>query len=235
MTVALRRGRQPKERVIHEVKALTRDDLNLLQAAREQKAVPLVQKFRDTHHRLARLMAAGLRNRDVAIASGYSESRVLMFSSDPAFMELVAHYRNTVTEGFKDEVSGFFEIATQNMVIAERQISEKLEQAEEDGTTLPTRELLAISRDAADRFGFGKHTMQTNVNVDFASQLEAAINRSTKVIEGQSKLVEGPKPPLVTQSLVTSAEAPPPAPKFTPRPTKPPVNRTPGVLFRRIG
>jgi len=66
------------------------------------------------------------------------------------------------------------------------QIADKLGEAEEAGETLPVRDLIAISRDAADRFGYGKKQTNVNVNADFASMLERTIDRSRK-----ARLIEG--------------------------------------------
>ena len=225
MSVALRKGRQTKERVIHEIRSLTREDLLRL---KEKRDIPKVQRFRDTHHRLARLCAAGLRTDEVAERSGYSRSRVLMFSSDPAFMELVAHYRQTVTEGFKEGVDEYFELATGNMVMAERQIREKLEEADEEGQLLPTRELIAISRDAADRFGYGKRQTNVNVNVDFAAKLEQAIARSGKTIEAKPVGPSGSSAPGDVRPTPAAAL---PAPTQPPRKTQ--AQPVAGPLFRR--
>lgn len=206
MNVALRRGRQTKERKLLEVRPLTREDLLKLKENRSN--VPLIQQFRDTHHRMAMLFATGLRVKEIALRSGYSVSRVLQYSSDPAFQNLVAHYREQVTEQFKESVDDYFEIATSNMVKAERQIAEKLDEADEDGTLLPTRELIAISRDAADRFGYGKKQMNVNVNVDFAAQLEARIRNSEKVIEAKPVGSGGKHTPIVPSPTHTAVALP---------------------------
>jgi len=80
-------------------------------------------------------------------------------------------------------------------------VADRLADQEEDpdAKPIPLRDLMAISRDAADRFGYGKHTTQTNVNVDFAAQLERAIRRSGKladprVIDGTAKEVSAEPP-----------------------------------------
>ena len=75
------------------------------------------------------------------------------------------------------------------MTKAERQISDRLDEADETGESLPIRDLVAVSRDAADRLGLGKKSTVTNLNVDFAAKLEAAIGRSAKIIELSSSEV----------------------------------------------
>ena len=62
---------------------------------------------------------------------------------------------------------------------------------------LSIRELLSISRDAADRIGLSKRSIQTNVNVDWAAALDRAIARSRELPRsGDLKLIEPPAPDL---------------------------------------
>jgi hypothetical protein len=163
------------------VRSLKREELGVLREKRP--AVPAVARFRDPHHRLARFFAMGLRTDEIALRCGYSHARVLRFSSDPAFQELVAHYRSLVDDTFKENVDDYLELVKSNMLKAERQIAEKLDKADELDETLPTRELVTIARDAADRVGYSKHTVQVNLNADFAAVLDRAVKRSGKVID----------------------------------------------------
>ena len=56
-------------------------------------APPVVKRLRDSHHAVARLMAAGLRPAEVSAQTGYALSRLSILQNDPAFMELLAFYR----------------------------------------------------------------------------------------------------------------------------------------------
>ena len=183
-------GRKERELTILGVRELVREDLSVLDEKRAR--IPVVARFRDPHHRLARLFAAGLRLKDVAAKSGYSYNRIAVISNDPAFQDLVSTYRVKVDRAYEQNVDDYAELVTGNMMIAERQLREKLEIADNEEELLPVKDLLAISRDAADRFGYGKKQTNLNVNVDFASQLEKAIARSGKVIE--STVVPASKP-----------------------------------------
>lgn len=160
------------------VRDLTRDDLALLDKPRDQ---PLVTRLRDPHHRLARLIASGLRQGEAAHLAGYSQDRACILMKDPTFTNLVESYRNMASESFVKAQDEFHEMAVSNMLKAERHIAERIEQKEEEGELLSVREALAISRDAADRFGYGKKTTNVNVNVDFAARLERASRRSVEV------------------------------------------------------
>lgn len=216
----LRRGAHTKRRAIHEIKSLTKDDLAILEQRRD---TPVVQKFRDSHHMVARLLATGLRHDLVAEQVGYSRSRVSVLAADPAFKDLIASYRAMVNEDFSKANHDFVALATSNMMKAERMLADKLDAADEMDETLSTRELVAIVGDRADRVGFGKKQTNLNINVDFAAKLEAAIARSGKVLELKPgvgpmgarpiKSLPGPaptpaSPPSVGSSSDTLSEAP---------------------------
>src|ERR1035437_711363 len=156
-------------------------DLEKLKAPRYVASTP--QRLRDSHHMIARLAASGLRGHQIAERVGYSRVRVNDLLSSPAMEELVAQYRLKVDEAFVENTDAYFELATSNMVAAERHIADAIAEADELGELIPIRTALAISRDAADRFGYGKKTQNLNINVDFAAQLERAIARSGKTIE----------------------------------------------------
>jgi hypothetical protein len=179
-----------------------------LERLKEQRYVPSTpQKLRDSHHMIARLRASGLRGFQIAERMGYSSVRVNDLLNSPAMEELVAQYRLKVDEAFVENQDAFFEVATRNMMAAERHIADHIAELDETGELLPVRTALAISRDAADRFGYGKKSQQTNINVDFASALEKAIARSGKVIEGSSSASQNPPgahsppPPRVERSV----------------------------------
>ena len=159
-------------------------DLERLKEPRYVATTP--QKLRDSHHMIARLAATGMRTKAIAAQVGYSDIRVIHLLEAPAMQELVAKYREKVDASFIESQDAFFELATKNMLSAERHIADAIAEADEAGELIPIRTALAISRDAADRFGYGKKTQNLNINVDFAAQLERAIQRSGKTIEAKA-------------------------------------------------
>lgn len=160
------------------------EDLEALKVKRDN--LPIIGRLRDPHHLLARCVASGMDNTEAAYASGYTRERVNMLLKDPTFVDLVNHYRQIVTADWRRSLDSFNQLAVGNMLKAERQIAEKLEAADEAGETLPTRDLIAISRDAADRFGYGKKQTNLNVNVDFAAKLESRLQRRGKTLEARA-------------------------------------------------
>lgn len=176
--MTLHRGKLATNPDILEVRPLTRDDLACLPEVRgphpDRAGSGHIQRLRDPHHRLARLVAAGLRNDEIVARSGFSTSRLLTIRKDPAFIELVATYRDKVDAAFEREAEAWMEQATSNMLTAERMLAERLEIHDEEGTLPSIRELMSIRADSADRLGYGKKQTNLNVNVDLAAQLEKA-------------------------------------------------------------
>jgi hypothetical protein len=174
----LHRGRIARERGVVSVRELNREDLEVLRPARP---APVVAKFRDTHHWVARHLAAGLTVTEVANATGYSMNRVMQLKQVPAFQELVASYRSLVDDGYKGVVIDYATLKLANRMKAERQLSEKLDESDENGELLSTRELISISRET-DR----NTNIQVNIG-DFATQLDRASTRSNKVLEATDR------------------------------------------------
>lgn len=208
--MTLHRGRLATNPEILEVRPLTREDLGILMDARGPAATRAgsghIARLRDPHHRLARLVAAGLRNDEICARGGYSMSRLVTIMKDPSFKELVAGYREKVDAAFIAEQESFVELASANMITAERMLMEKLEIHDEEGTLPSIRELMSIRSDSADRLGYGKKNTNLNVNVDFAAKMEAAIQRTRTVrtIEARA-LPFSPSTPVVPDVPASSA------------------------------
>lgn len=167
--------RNPATPRITSVRALTRADLIHLQ---QPSTRPRLQKLRDSHHVVARLLASGMGVAETAAASGYAANRVSILRSDPAFVELIAKYRAEDTAAWRAARDDFYETIFSNGHKAARMIADQLDDADETDTPLPLNRLLAITADSADRVGYTKKTTNFNVNVDFAAKLEAARSRA---------------------------------------------------------
>lgn len=186
--MTLHRGKISTRKIeILAIRELSREDLGCL---REKRDAPAIAKLRDPHHALARFIASGLKINEAAERSGFSAARAYVLSIDPTFQDLVTFYRGQVNDAWLAAQDDFQRMAVGNMLKAERQLAEKLDKADEEGELLPTRDLIAIARDAADRFGYGKKSTNVNVNVDFAAKLEAARARSATARDVTPKQIE---------------------------------------------
>lgn len=207
------RTRQQKKVAVLGTRVLSKADIEEAYA-KPLETLNTITKIRDSHHQLARLLAAGQRPVDIAARGLYSTVRIMMLLKDPTFTELVEHYRGIVTAAYAEKVDSFFDLATANMVRAERLIADRLEETEDegyDGPKIPLRDLLAISRDAADRFGHGKKQTNLNVNLDFAAKLERAIKRSSTAptIEGEISSASSGSPLPDDRTDVADVSSPP--------------------------
>ena len=148
------------------------------------KAMSMPQRLKESHHTVARLVATGIELSQVAALTGYSYNRVHQLTQAPAMVALIAHYRARIDETFVASVDAYYDLATRNMIAAERHIADHISDLDTEGELLTLKDAIAISRDAADRFGYGKKQTNLNVNADFAALLEKAIQRSGKQIDG---------------------------------------------------
>ena len=188
-------GRPPKRPKIMEVRELTRAEV--MNVVRHKSAV--IKKFRDSHHRMARLFASGMRVSQVAELTGYSISRVSLLHTSPAFQDLIAQKRDVEDQITRDNIQIYNEMILMNGLKAERKLADKLDDDDET-EEMSVRELISISRDAADRVGLSKRSIQANVNLDFASLLDRAIARTQATLprSGDLKLITttpGESPP----------------------------------------
>jgi hypothetical protein len=183
----LGRGRKPGRPAIGQVRELTRAELE-----RPRGRTELIKRFRDSHHKMARLFASGLRVGEVAELTGYSVSRVSLFHSSPAFQELIAEKRKVEDEIARDQITAYNALILSNGLKAERKLADKLDD-DDESEELSVRELVSIARDAADRVGLSKRSIQTNVNMDFAQMLDRAIKRSEMPRSADIQLAPSPQ------------------------------------------
>lgn len=184
---------------LFEVRPLTTGDIAALKNNRTEtgKHTPL-QVLRDSHHLVARLIASGLRTDEVVEQSGYSYASIYRLNADPAFIELVAVYREQVAISHREVVDEYHRLLVGNRVKAERQIADRLDDEE---SSISTRDLITITRDAADRTGYGKRSTQDHRH-SFASEMESVWSRSgaAKVIDGASSTASPSLAPAPTES-----------------------------------
>ena len=219
----LQRGRNviPQTPIITNIREVARSDLSHLT---EKRAPGYVQTLRDNHHRIARALASGLSNVQVAATCGIAVNSVSRFKADPTCAELIAHYRGVITSEWAQEDT-VIEFLRSNALKAQAMLSDKLDEAAEKNEFLPTRDLLGIAELGLDRTGYGKVNKNLNVNVDFAAKLEAARTRadaarSARTIDGEASqpAPASPRSPEVENAIASQRRASPPlAPTLTRR------------------
>lgn len=213
MIPQVHRGKLAGELRITAVRELTREDLAELKT--NQRVQPRVKAFRETHHRLARLIASGMRLEEIMRITGYSYVRICTLKGDPAFADLIASYHGKVIESWANSVDEVNELAADLILRSLRMEEEHIERAEESGELIPLRNLATLRGDLMDRFGYSKKTMNTNVVIDFGRQLEAAMSRrgQSTVIDAKANVPEAPALTSTPQEEPSTPPNPPEAPK----------------------
>lgn len=154
-----------------------------------------VKNIRESHHRVAKLMALGLRNFEITERTGYSEVRISHFRQDPAFMNLVAKYKGIEDKAFEASRDVYFETVISSRQLSAAELNNRLHETPEDFTIA---QLVAVHADSADRTGYPKRTIATNINVDFAARLDRAVERAMKVVNSVPTLSAQSTPPVIS-------------------------------------
>ena len=187
----LHRGKLAKAPKVVGVRPLTREDMLALQGPRPPQNRP--KAMRETHHRLARMVAAGFRTEEILRLTGFSYTRLHQLRHDPAFVELVSQYRGKVDEAYVRGVDEFWETSTSNMLRGERKIEQILDDDDEGLLEKPLTlsQLMALTSDRADRFGYSKKIVNRNENLDFAKMMEQVARASgrSNVIDAKQQFV----------------------------------------------
>lgn len=166
-------GRASQPLTAVQVRELDQCDIALLAENRGTSAPPL-KRLSERHHALARCLASGMEDGDAAITCGYVASRVSILKADPAFQELLAFYRQNVSDKYLD----MHGVLAGLSLDAATELRERLEaDMQADDKTMSTGQLIELTKLGADRTGFGPQSAQLNINVDLAGRLEAARKR----------------------------------------------------------
>jgi len=177
-----------KPRTGSGLRSLTRDDMVTLLGPAQKNLILSPDKIRDSHHMVARYAARGMKNIEIADATGYSAVRVGTILQSPAMADLVSKYRDMVDEAFRAEAKEDFDMGRSAWRKAQRLRLDKLEAAECGELDISLRELNSIAMDGEDRYGTSKKSTNINLNADFAAELEAALARSNRAVD--HKIIE---------------------------------------------
>lgn len=161
------------------IRSLTPSDLLKLKDPKGSKPSPVL-RFRDSHHRLARCIALGFSDVRISGMTGYSQSRISILKSDPAFQDLIEVYRQSPISDHEDVMSVEHEVKSKAQLVKLHYLDQTLEKVDKALPVEPADVRLAMdmSSDMEDRIGHVKRTVSANINVDFAGRLESARRRS---------------------------------------------------------
>ena len=147
---ALKRGRQGKDFDLQADYARDIEDSDLLMIFTTEVGSttrPLV-RISQAHHAAARLLADGHKQVDVARITGYSQSRLSIMKNDPAFGELIAHYKGVKEIAYADVHEQLANVSSTALGI----IQERLEDRPEEFTVTDLKDVAKLT---LDRSGHG--------------------------------------------------------------------------------
>jgi hypothetical protein len=168
-------GRRGKDLNPEVVRELVPEDLAALQVERGVQKAPALklQRLSERHRNLARLLAAGKTDYEVAIITGYTPGRVSILKSDPAMQNLIKHYREEVDIIYTTVNEKLAHVAGTALEV----LQDRLED-EEAAAEMTVGQLIEITKLGADRTGNGPTTKsEVAVNVSIADRLESARKR----------------------------------------------------------
>lgn len=173
--LGLRTSGRAKAELFAEIEdAISDADVASLQEERGVTA-PQIVKLRERHHALARLIAEGKKPGEAALIARYSQSRVSILMNDPAFLELIMHYKEVVNREFVDFQRKLAELGVDAATV----LQERLEDAPDD---LSDALLLRLVEVSADRTGHGPSAKtEVNVRIGLAERLSAARHRQAQM------------------------------------------------------
>lgn len=176
-------GRVPQELQVEFVRALSVDDLVLLEQPRGETRPPL-KRLMDRHHALARSLASGLKPSEAALVCNYSVEYVGLLKGDPTFRELVEFYRGTLEREMRSNFERLSGLAADAADI----LSDRMETEPEK---ISTGQLIEIVKTGADRSGNGPQSssVQLNINANLADRLKSAREQARAASE--PVLIEG--------------------------------------------
>lgn len=119
---------------------------------------PSLVKLRQIHHEIARLLASGLSEADVAASTGYSLSRISILKSDPSFKELLAYYSARSEEVFID-------VRKRLAMLGTDAVAELQDRLDFKSDSLTNTQLIEITKATLDRAGFNPVAKTESVSV----------------------------------------------------------------------
>ncbi len=152
---------------------------------------PSIAVLRDSHHRVARMLAKGIDPVVISTATGYAVNRVKELARDMSMRELVSHYEKMI-----DEVAVDFKQRYETLMA--NSTGMLLERMEAEPETFNNQMLLEITTTLGDRTGMAptskiesKHTVGI-VDAGTISEIKKAVDgrMNGKVINGTCREVQ---------------------------------------------
>lgn len=151
------RGGHQKDSLLLTLGAASTLDLGDLfgDAPAKKGGATLVDTMRASHHELARLIAEGRKEVEVAAMTGFSQSRISTLKGSPAFQELLSFYQEKKEAIYVDTHEKIASLGNESL--------DALRDDLHDGLLTPSQKI-EIAKLTLDRSGHGVQTKNTSVN-----------------------------------------------------------------------
>ena len=191
-------------------------DLDALDRVQERPST--IQKIRDHHHKIAWMVAKGMRTNEIAAEIGYTVSRVSILKGDPAFKALVEAKRERLEqvelEVYADNVKKAYMVEGMSW----DELSDMYHDKPGEISLEQHLQVIQVAREA--QFGKVSRSFSVNANLELslAEQCEARMQRANQLEAQALKSL----PPRDGPEHVTgpgSQLSPPTPPAAVPAPT----------------
>lgn len=142
---------------VQSLRSLSLEELEILQEGRGLSEGSRIQNIRQIHHKIARLMASGCNNVEIAAATTFAPTTIARLRSDPAFQELLAHYESCEFEGWQDARQKAAMVGMTAFEILQERLLASPE-------AVKTKDLLEIAQGGLDYGGMKPPTRSENVH-----------------------------------------------------------------------
>jgi hypothetical protein len=174
---------------------LTEEDvIILMEDPPRGSETPSIIKLKQSHHKLAQLLAEGVPDIEASLITGYAQSRISILKTDPAFKELLAHYKGIQ----KDIYINVHERLSGMSLDALEEIHSRLEENPEDFSIKELKELVELG---FDRSGFGpKSTQSLDIHLSANELLSSVKDEIRKKSHGRIETLDTRSSPSLPSS-----------------------------------
>lgn len=202
-----RRGRRTTPLRAEITRSLTPEDLaSLAVPSEEPMGTPALKQIRASHHELARLLARGEKQANIALVTGFSQTRISILKSDPSFQELLQYYTEMEAQNYE---KARVDVAERLHSLGVDTLEVLHERLREDPDSLDGKTLIGLAELSLDRIGHGK---QSTVNQNVTHSVdEEQLRRIRERPDAPANLTEEDRAGLV--DLIMRAPQGLPGPK----------------------
>lgn len=149
------------------------EDLAELEVAGTVLPKQRLKSIRDSHHRIAQLLAQGEKQVEVARLTGFAAGRIYELRMDPAFQELLEYYRAEQRKTWIDTQERMAMLGNDAIVEMHQRLLDTPE-------AIKVSDVLEIAKFAMDRTGFGPTSKVQSTHVHVGADTIADLKRAAQ-------------------------------------------------------